>query len=266
LQLVRDVQSLRLVSGRQLQLLHFGASEAAARAARRCLSRLTAGRFLVRLQRRIGGIRAGSAGYIYVLGSAGRRVLDPTARGRGRRDYEVNDGFLQHTLGVAEVVVELRRADAAGLYRLLEWQAEPRSWRRVRGTVGEIVKPDLFTITSDATGAVEQHSFVEVDGGTEHRAAVLRKLALYERAYRAGIDSGDLDDVFPRVVWLVPDEARQRWLQQLVGRSSAVTSELHLVALQGDLRALWPPGGSEEGTYGDRAQEQLKQRKEVIDG
>ena len=60
--------TVRMASGRQLQRLHFGPGEAAARRAGRCLKRLTALRVLARLDRRVGigrldvvGLRVGEA-------------------------------------------------------------------------------------------------------------------------------------------------------------------------------------------------------------
>ena len=57
---LHDVARCRLMTGRQLQLLHFGDGETAARAARRLLARLTRHGLLARLDRQIGGLRAGS--------------------------------------------------------------------------------------------------------------------------------------------------------------------------------------------------------------
>ncbi len=47
----------------------------AARIARRVLARLTELGVLARLERRIGGLRAGSSGYVYYLGPAGQRLV-----------------------------------------------------------------------------------------------------------------------------------------------------------------------------------------------
>jgi hypothetical protein len=63
------------------------------------------------LDRQIGGIRAGSSGYVYSLGAVGHRLLHPD-RTR-RRLHEVRDGFLQHTLAIAELYVSLRQRNNA---------------------------------------------------------------------------------------------------------------------------------------------------------
>jgi Replication-relaxation len=192
---LHDVDHCRLMAGRQLQLLHVGEGETAARAARRLLARLTRHGLLARLERRIGGLRAGSAGFVYGLGPAGFRLLHPGAP--RRRLHEVRDGFLRHTLALAELYLQLRQAEQQGRLELLALETEPRSWRRLAD--GDWLKPDLLVVVGLGEDAL--HSFVELDQGTEHTPALLRKLREYERAYRGEISG---DTIFPRVVWLAP--------------------------------------------------------------
>ena len=78
--ILRQVAELRLMSARQIQVIHFPDSEhenelAATRARQRALARLVSERLLIRLERRIGGVRAGSAGLVLALGEVGQRVL-----------------------------------------------------------------------------------------------------------------------------------------------------------------------------------------------
>src|SRR4051794_4354412 len=87
LAIVRQVSALRLLSGRQIEALYFpagsGASAASsARHCRRVLNGLVGDRLLDRLVRRVGGIRAGSASYVYGPGPVGHRLLEATGRGR----------------------------------------------------------------------------------------------------------------------------------------------------------------------------------------
>lgn len=226
---LRDVSRCRLATGRQLQLLHFGNDEAAARAARRLLARLSKHAIVARLGRQIGGVRAGSSGYVYGLGAVGHRLLYPD-RPR-RRLHEVRDGFLLHTLAVTDVYVSLRQAEQRGDIELLTAETEPHSWRQLDD--GDWLKPDLHVVVGVDDEAL--HSFVELDRGTEHSPALLRKLRQYEAAYRGGaIESAS--GVFPRVVWLVPDEGRAELLRRLLGRTNT-TTELHAIALQSDALA-----------------------------
>jgi hypothetical protein len=230
---LKDVDRCRLMTGRQLQLLHVGEGETAARAARRLLLRLTRHGLLARLERRIGGLRAGSAGYVYGLGPAGVRLLHPD-RPR-RRLHEVRDGFLKHTLALSELYVELRQAEQQGQLDLLTVETEPRCWRRLDD--GDWLKPDLHLVIG--LGEEALHAFVELDQGTEHSSALMGKLRQYEAAYHGGVAA--TADVFPRVVWLVPSDRRAAQLRRLV-RSPRLTAELHAVALQSEALAALTAG------------------------
>jgi hypothetical protein len=236
---LHDVARFRLLSGHQLQQLHFGADAAAGRAARRCLKRLHDYRLLARLDRRVGGVRAGSDGYVYAIGPVGDRLLSRESEpgqpvSRRRRGREVSDGFLQHTLAVADIYVRLQVAARLGALSVRHVETEPSCWRRLdSGGLGDgdWLKPDLLLVV--ATAANEFHSFVEVDRGNEHRPALLRKLLQYELAYRLGTVAVDAA-VFPRVVWLVPDIGRAEVLAELIASTPQLTPELHTVALQDD--------------------------------
>ncbi len=77
LEVLRRVSDLHFVSGAQLARLSFTDSDderANVRAARRALLRLVRLGTLERLDRPVGGIRAGSAGFVYYLGVAGQRI------------------------------------------------------------------------------------------------------------------------------------------------------------------------------------------------
>jgi hypothetical protein len=233
---LHDVARCRLMTGRQLQLLHVGSDETAARAARRLLARLTKLGLLGRLERQIGGIRAGSAGYVYGLGASGHRLLHPE-RAR-RRLHEVRDGFLSHTLAIADLYVRLRQAEQRGAIELLTVETEPQSWQRLDD--GDWLKPDLHVVVGVGDEAL--HSFVELDQGTEHSPALLRKLRQYETAYRSG--SGSVEaagGVFPRVVWLVPTDQRAAQLRRL-SHGQGLTAELHAVARQAEAIAILAGG------------------------
>jgi hypothetical protein len=231
---LHDVARCRLMTGRQLQLLHVGSDETAARAARRLLARLTKLGLLGRLERQIGGIRAGSAGYVYGLGASGHRLLHPE-RAR-RRLHEVRDGFLSHTLAIADLYVRLRQAEQRGAIELLTVETEPQSWQRLDD--GDWLKPDLHVVVGVGDEAL--HSFVELDQGSEHSPALLRKLRQYETAYRGGSVEA-AGGVFPRVVWLVPTDQRAAELRRL-SHSQGLTPELHAVSRQAEAIAILAGG------------------------
>ena len=72
--------------GKQLERLHFtelsGASGPVVR--RRVLGRLVRWEVLTTLERRIGGVRAGSSGLVYALNIAGKRLVTEDAESLGR--------------------------------------------------------------------------------------------------------------------------------------------------------------------------------------
>jgi hypothetical protein len=230
LAIVGQVAELRLMSARQLEAVHFPSNEhdsqaAAARACRRSLDRLAQHRLLVRAERRIGGVRAGSASYCYSLGPVGQRVLN--IGGPRRRFREPSTAFAIHTLAVAQLVVDLTLATRQKQFDLLVCQAEPRCWRQFNAMGGAtVLRPDLFL--SLGVSEFEHRWFVEVDRGTEHLPALVRKCRLYDAYYRSGREQATYQ-VFPRVCWLVPDEARVLQLQGAITGDQQLTRGLFCV-------------------------------------
>jgi len=217
LAVLRSVLELRFISGDQLARLHYGGQ---ARAARRALLRLTKLGVLERLPRQIGGVRAGSAGFVYRLGASGQRV----ALGRGwlgerkrRRSAVPGSLFVSHALKVAELHALLVEAERSGRLELLELRAEPACWRRhgLMGVHSSILKPDSFL----RLGAedFEFVYFIEVDMGSEGSRALDRQLRAYAAYYETGREQAE-HGVFPKVLWLAPDEKRVRAIEACVQR------------------------------------------------
>lgn len=230
--IVRQVADLTHMSSLQIERLHFDPSEhasalAAARACRRSLEWLSSERLLIRLDRRIGGIRAGSASFVYAIGPVGERVLDlPTPRHRFR---EPSLRFLKHTLAVSQLVVDITRAaralngpDIVGI------EPEPRCWRKVLVVSGSfsILRPDLFV--SLGVGEFEHRWFIEVDLGSEHLPTLLRKCRAYEAYYRTGTEQAE-HDVFPTVLWIMGTRERAERLRDAIDRDGGLTAELFVV-------------------------------------
>jgi hypothetical protein len=232
---LHDVDRFRLLTSRQLELLHFAGSATpltAARTARRVLRRLTAAGLLHRLERRVGGTYGGSSAYVYALTHAGSRLLD---EGNGsdrprRRLREPSLPFLRHTLAIAELYVELvvqERLD--GDLALLDVQTEPscwRSWTRLDGD-GEVLRPDLYLALG--VGEMELRWFVEVDLASEHLPALRRKCRAYQAYYDSGVEQ-TREGVFPRVLWVAPDERRSAQIERLVEQERGLTPGLFAVA------------------------------------
>lgn len=238
LAILQTVSSLRFVSGGQLTRMHFvggGDPASEARAARRALVRLTRLDCLARLPRRVGGVRAGSSGFVYYLGLVGQRLA--VLRGwqperRTRRSHVPGTAFLNHALAVAELHTLLIEGDRAGRFELLELAAEPACWRSYGGIGGQrVLKPDSYVRLG--VGEYEDSYFIEVDRGTEGSGTLNRKLREYV-TYAGSGQEQERRGVFPRVLWLAPDDARVDAIEQCIRRLPAQTRELFAVARQSD--------------------------------
>ncbi len=215
--IVETTGRLRLVAGKQLERLclsEIGQAASRARAARRVLAGLSEQQILFRLERSIGGVRAGSAGHVYGLGPVGKRLIaywQGEGLARVRTPHEPGSIFVRHTLAVAEMYVQLIEAERAGRFELVAFEAEPDCWRPLAGAYGrvETLKPDAFVRLG--VGEFEERSFIEVDCGTEGRGALLRKCRRYLAYYQSGVEQAE-SGVFPRVVFLTTNQARVRLL------------------------------------------------------
>lgn len=230
--IIRQVGELRLMTARQVRAVHFPGSAheseiAAARACHRVLQRLAADRLLARLERRIGGARAGSAAFIYALGPAGQRVI--TNDGPRRRYYEPTERFVDHTLAVSQLVVDATLAHRAGSARLRGYQAEPACWRAFsRAGARVVLRPDLFLALDS-----DEYAFkwmVEVDRSSESLPVIVRKCRLYAGYYQTGIEQSRGDGAFPRVCWIAPDERRARRIRTAIARDRTLPERLFVVS------------------------------------
>lgn len=213
LAVIGSVREHRFLTAGQIEALHFddhSTGEAGARVCRRVLARLTRERLLGRLQRRVGGVRAGSASYVYVLGPIGSRLVKTQ-----RRITEPSLLFLDHTLAVAEARVELVRAEREGQLELIRVEVEPACWRRYTGSGGasEFVKPDLYVVTGH--GDYEDCWFLEIDRGTESPTAIRRKCRAYELYWRSGAEQ-EQHAAFPLVLWVAPETARAKRIEAAI--------------------------------------------------
>jgi hypothetical protein len=207
----RLVSRLSLMSGGQLRQLCFeenanGRSDG--QVARRALLRLTRLGVLARLDRRIGGIKGGSDGFVYRLGPVGQRLdrcWSDQPEDRGRVRPEPGARFVDHRLSVSELYVQLATAARQGQVaqpELLEFQAEPDCWRTFIGPtqMPTMLKPDAFVRLG--VGAQELWWFVEIDLGTVSQRARAAQAEVYRAYWRSGA-SGEL---MPRVLWLGNDQ------------------------------------------------------------
>lgn len=221
LAVLTDIERFRLLGARQVQRLHFATSGCEStprvRAANRALARLR-GRDLVRtLDRRVGGVRAGSAGFIYYLGPVGDRLQrhrkgQPAAR---RRFGEPSRHFVDHTLAIAELAVRTIEASRSSSIEIIALTTEPECWRPFLSPEGitQWLKPDLLLNTAD--GDYEDHWFIEVDLGSEHLPVILRQCAAYQAYWESGRYQAD-HGLFPAVVWVTTTDARKEAIRTAI--------------------------------------------------
>ena len=228
-----QVGELRLMTTQQIRAVHFPAEDhpsafAAIRTCNRCLDRLVDCRALVRLARRVGGVHGGSSVYIYALGPVGQRLLN--LGGARRRFREPSASFVDHTLAVSQLIVDLTLAARQKRFDLLAVQAEPRCWRTFTSSSGRmLLRPDAYVALG--VGEYEHRVFIEVDRGTEHLPALLRKCHVYEAYYATGKEQAE-SEVFPRVCWLMPSVERTTRLKRAIVASRQLTPELFMVIPQ----------------------------------
>lgn len=229
LAIIATLSEFRLASSAHLQRLHFrdGTHLSNLRRCRDSLKRLTDLRVLHRLDRRVGGIRSGSSGFVYALDVAGLRLAGVS--NRPQRPTLPSLPYVAHVLAVTELGVRFREA-SRDRFEILALQAEPACWREYVGSSGAriVLKPDLFIQVLAEQD--ESAFFVEVDLATESATALARKFSRYRDYDRSGREEHHLG-YFPRVLWLVPDERRRALLLDVAAKQPADSWALHLVKL-----------------------------------
>lgn len=217
---------LRLVSSDQLVRLHYG--DVTPRRARQLLAAMVERGLLARLPRVVGGLRAGSSGFVYTLDRAGSRLLRPGRK--FRRPDDPGGRFLDHSLAISELYVGLVEAHRLGTLTLASFASEPACWRRFAGAGGGSVtiKPDCAVTTR--LGRYEDHWLTEVDRATESVSVVTGKCELYRRYWQSGTEQARLG-LFPRVLWVVPDDARRDALLAVFDRLPADVRHLFTVTI-----------------------------------
>lgn len=215
LAVLKHVGDYRFLSGDQIARLHFdtGTPVGRQRRAQATLKRLTADGYLHRLPRRIGGEGSGSARFVYQLAYRGQRVVWPDRRARTPEDSGAL--FVDHSLAIASLVVELIEIQRAGRIEDLVVEPEPAVWRRYLGVHGQpqVLKPDLgLRLRVDA---IDLAWLVEVDRATEGLNRIRAKAGQYLTYWRTGREQQAIG-TFPRVAWSVPDEHRAEQLTRTI--------------------------------------------------
>lgn len=240
----------RYATTRQLaQLINLSQVYTSARSALRQITRrLSRHRHLGlvdHLARRIGGVRAGSTGFVWHLREPGHRLIaqqhstdqqptgtgqTPAVAGRRRRHSEPSYAFLAHTLAITQtrLIIESAARDAGGHLTLLA--TEPacwRSWILPSGTQ-RWLKPDLEAITTTA-GGEEDHWLLEVDLATENPARLLAKCHTYQDHLSSGTEQAANGGYYPQVVWVMNSAKRAEWLERQIIEDVGLLNELFVV-------------------------------------
>jgi len=237
-QVIHSIASHRFLSAKQIERFHFAehaSSLTASRICRRVLGRLVEERLLMRLQRRVGGLHAGSASYVYTLAAAGRRLVGAESP---RQVREPSLRFLEHSLAIGDAHVALLETSRTGAFELLQVEIEPACARRYLGPGGarETLRPDLFVIS--ARGEFEYCWFLEIDRGTEYKPTLVSKCRQYQTYRRTGHEQDRLN-TFPLVVWVTPDERRARDVEKAIRSARTLQHELFRVVPSDELVELF---------------------------
>ena len=197
----------RFITAKHLtqMFFHDHASDASAsRTARRVLARLRSLRILGVVQRRIGGIRAGSEGMVYYLDTAGERLhRKATSSSTHKRFEEPSARFMDHTLAITTIAADLHQEARLAGAEIVSLAPEPRrTYTAPHGDIGRLA-PDMATELAARPGAEEISAFfLEIDLGHESLPTLVNKCMTYEK-YRASGEEQRHYGGFPRIVWIM---------------------------------------------------------------
>lgn len=232
--IIGTVDRLGLVSGLQIERLHFSQLPERSRSVMRwrILKRLVDARVLVPLDRRIGTARQGSAKLRYALDSAGQRLARLQANRispdvRVRRPRVPGERFVAHMLAVSELYVALVEQSRHGWSGLAGFQVEA-AWPN---GLGGWLRPDAFVQLQHR--AVTDYWWYEADLATESLPTIRAKLL----AYLDFVQRGQLgpDGIVPRVLIGVPTSQRLTALQAVVNNLPSPAEVMFLVAMMPDV-------------------------------
>lgn len=233
--ILTDLERVRVLTGAQLQRLHFDHIKPASRARdrRQVLQRLTDLGLVSTLDRRIGGVRAGSAGHVYTLTPAGQR-LQALQRGqplppRSRRLHTPSAPFLAHALAISDIYVSLIEASRHHDFQVSTFTTEPACWQPT-GTNRDL-KPDAYTLL--ATPTYKDCWWLEIDRATESLPKITRKC----RTYLNFLIHGGVGphEVPPRILFTTPDTDRRNAIQDVITKqTTAETSQMICVTTHDD--------------------------------
>lgn len=210
--ILADLERTRVLTGAQLQRLRFAdiADPSRARDRRRVLTRLADHGFVSTLDRRIGGVRAGSAGHIYRLTSTARRLLDMQRKQPTRRTRTPGAPFLNHALAVSDIYVTLIENSRINDFCVSTFDTEPACWHPTGN--GAYLKPDAYLVL--ATSTYKDCWWLEIDRATESKPRIKRKIQNYIDHLTTGGTGPDGSP--PRILFSVPDHRRAQAISKVI--------------------------------------------------
>lgn len=238
-QVLHDLARVRLLTVRQIERLHLGdgSSRTRARRTRSIMQRLHDLDLVTRMERRVGGVHAGSAGNVYALTSKGQQLTTnagPAGGRRPRRPWEPSLAFTDHVLAVSELYVGLREAEASKRLQELIFEAEPTCWRPWTDVSGArlVVKPDAFV--RFAREDYDFSYFVEVDRASQSRNVIRRKGEVYIDYFMSGTEQRR-HDVFPQALLVTTDDKRRSQIAEALAKLDAEYWRLFRILLDDEM-------------------------------
>lgn len=212
------------------------------------LNRLQSLGLITHLEKRIGGVRAGSKGMIWHITEAGARLLylGTEMQNVRKRQLEPTPTFLCHTIAVTETfvqIVEICRDDP--VMKLSRIEVEPDCWREYQKNGKTVsLRPDLYAKT--VTGDFFDHLFIEMDLDTESPSAIVEKCRRYLEYYQTGKEQ-KTTGAFPLVLWIAPNENRKvRMKEAIVSSFRNRYPHIFFVIIPDELEAVLRDGVEKE--------------------
>lgn len=137
----------RYATTKQIVALYFQDSQHSRTAFRRAnllLNQIKNRQLINHLERRIGGVRAGSGSFVWYITIKGLKALHRPQRFKNK--YEPTAHHLEHTLAVTQAYVFLKLLEEAGKIQLERFNFEPTCHRTYATFSGKkiFLKPDAF--------------------------------------------------------------------------------------------------------------------------
>ena len=243
--ILRSLDGCRYLATGQIRRLHYADSKnpiAGHRSANFGTAKLRSYGLVDVLDRRVGGVRAGSSSYVWSITEAGVHLLNfnTDEYAPRKRNFEPSPNFMKHTLETSEVYVQLVEICRRHGLELVKAEMEPACWRGHTGADGKpaTMKPDMFAVTSN--GLFDDSWFIEVDMNTESPSVVLEKCRRYVHYCKTGMEQ-ERNVVFPLVMWIAYSENRRAKLQQYISdcrEMSETSKSIFTVIMPGDFESL----------------------------